>query len=279
LERAFRAEVLLSQSENNEIDLRLGGAPLDILGESKLLVSCRKVEPNWRLHLLGIGIGVVDKRDLRDRAIAALKGREFNEEEGTFKTPAFPTARLYGLGGTDTDIHRPWMIGRLKQIRKAIAMSTKPSNDVVVLYYQGGEVVKGREPCLRLRPGAGMSENDIFRLSEIRERLNETRGAKLFLLDVTHPPNQAPLDVAQAAHWIKDDSPFGLLRFSWQGLSAPPDASLAVTLRAALQQKITLEEVSEEVDRRSQVLQSRYPGLRYLPEFTRQFNSLILGGP
>src|SRR5205823_7170765 len=82
LERAFRAEVLLSQLENNEIDLRLGGAPLDILGASKLLVSCRKVEPNWRLHLLGIGIGTVDKRELRDRAIAALKGREFNEEEG-----------------------------------------------------------------------------------------------------------------------------------------------------------------------------------------------------
>ena len=75
LERAFRAEVLLSQLENNEIDLRLGGAPLDILGHRKLLVSCRKVEPSWRLHLLVIGIGVVDKQELRRRAIAALNGR------------------------------------------------------------------------------------------------------------------------------------------------------------------------------------------------------------
>ena len=159
-------------------------------------------------------------------------------------------------------------------------MSPRPSNDVVVLYYQGGSSSEAPGALSPAPSWDGHGEEiDLFRLSEIRERLNETRGAKLFLLDVTHPPNQALLDVAQAAHWIKDDSPFGLLRFSWQGLAAPPDVSLAVTLREALQQKITLEDVSEEVDRRRRSLQSRYPGLHYLPEFTRQFNNLILGGP
>jgi hypothetical protein len=279
LERAFRAEALLSRLEDNEIDLRLGGAPLDILGDRKLLISCRKVVPNWRLHLLVIGIGPVDRQELRDRALAALNGREFHEEDGTFQTPAFPVAKLYGPGRPDTDIHRPWMLGRLRQIRKAIAMGPRPSNEVVILYYQGGEVIEGREPCLRLRPGSSLGENDIFRLSEIRERLSETRGAKLFLLDVTHARHPAPVMLSQAAQWIQDDSPFGVLRFAWQGNSSPADASLATTLGDAIKDKATLEEVSAEVDRQSQVLRKRYPSLQYLPELTRYLGSLVLGGP
>jgi hypothetical protein len=278
-ERVFRAEVLLSRLEDNEIDLRLGGAPLDVLGDRKFLASCRQVQPNWRLHLLVMGIGAVDQNELRDRAIAALKGRPVDAEEGTFETPAFPTAKLYGLGRAE--ISGPWIIGRLREIRKAIAMGPRPSNDVVILYYQGGEVVDvdDQEPCLRLRPGEGMTENDLIRLREIKQRLDQTRGAKLFLLDVTHAPDQVPLSLAQAAQWIQDELPFGLLRFSWQEQPATPDVSLAGTLREALQQKITLKEVSDEVDRRSRLLRQRYASLQYLREFNRYFNSLVLGGP
>jgi hypothetical protein len=173
------------------------------------------------------------------------------------------------------------MIGRLREIRKAIAMGPRPSNDVVILYYQGGEVVDAddQEPCLRLRPGEGMTENDMIHLREIKKRLDQTRGAKLFLLDVTHAPNHAPLILAQAAQWIEDELPFGLLRFSWQEQPATPDVSLAATLREALQKNFTLEEVSAEVDKQSRLLRQRYTSFRYLREFNRYFNSLVLGGP
>ncbi|HZW30011.1 MAG TPA: hypothetical protein VFF52_04840 [Isosphaeraceae bacterium] len=278
--RAFRARVLLSRLENNEIDLRLRGAPLDVLGDRKFLASCRKVEANWRLHLLVMGIGAVDQDELRARAIAALKGRPVDAEETTFQTPAFPTATLYGRGRAV--INRPWMIGRLNQIRKAIAMGPIPSNDVVILYYQGGEVidVKGQEPCLRLRAGEGMTVNDIMSLREIRERLDQTRGAKLFLLDVTRAPDQAPLILAQAAQWIENELPFGLLRFSWQDQPARPDVSLAATIGGALQgeKETTLEEVDAELDKQSRVLRGRFPGLQYLREFNDYFNGLVLGG-
>jgi hypothetical protein len=124
-----------------------------------------------------------------------------------------------------------------------------------------------------------MTENDVIRLREIKQRLDQTRGAKLFLLDVTHARDDAPLILAQTAQWIEDELPFGLLRFSWQEQPATPDVSLAATLRDALQQKITLEEVSKEVDRRSRLLRQRYASLHYLREFNRYFNSLVLGGP
>src|SRR5262249_892956 len=156
----------------------------------------------------------------------------------------------------------------LREIRKAISIGPRPSNDVVILYYQGGEVVDvdDQEPCLRLRPGEGMTENDIIRLREIKKRLDQTRGAKLFLLAVTHNPNQAPLSLTQPAHWIEDELPFGLLRFSWQEQPARPDVSLAGTLRQALQKNITLEQVSAEVDKQSRVLRQRYTSLEYLRE-------------
>jgi hypothetical protein len=275
-ERAFRAEIVLSRLQDNEVALRLDGAPLDVLGDRKLLVSCRKVEPEWRLHLLVLGVGVVDQRGLRDRAIAALKGREFNPETGSFQTPAFPTARLYGLGRTH--LSGPWLNSRLREIRRVIVMGPRPSNEVVILYYEGGEVIEDQEPYLRLRPGKGMTENDIFPLNKIRDYLSEARGAKLLLLDVTHAREQAPLIRAQALPWIEDETPFGLLRFSSEEPPAPPDVSLAATLRDALEGKSTLQEVSAELDRRSRVLRSRYPSLNYRPEFNRYFNRLVLGG-
>jgi hypothetical protein len=171
------------------------------------------------------------------------------------------------------------MNGWLNHIRNKIAIGPRPSNDVVILYYQGGEVIdKGQEPCLRLS-AEGMTENDIIPLREIKKRLDQTRGAKLFLLDVTHAPDQAPLILSQAAQWIEEELPFGLLRFCWQEPPARPDVSLAATLREALQENITLEEVEEEVDRRSRLLRQRFSSLQYVREFNRYFNGLVVGGP
>jgi WD40 repeat protein len=278
LERPFQAEILLSQSENNEIGLRLDGAPLDILGDRKLLVSCRQVQANWGLHLLVIGVDTVDWKELRTRAIESLKGRDFDESTRTFKTPAFPTAQLYN--DNSSDIHRRWMTRKLGDISKAIRLSERPSNEVVILYYQGKEVVEGEDPCLTLRTRIDKSDDDDFiRLSEIRETLNGTRGAKLFLLDVTHTPDKPLPILEQAAQWLNDDSPFGILRFSTRGPTAPPDVSLVAALREAIHEKVTLSEVSAEVDRKSVLLRSRFPTLRYLPEFTHYFNGLVLGGP
>jgi hypothetical protein len=154
-----------------------------------------------------------------------------------------------------------------------------------MIYYQGGEVVDDREHSLRLRPGKGRDKESLFHLSEIQKRLGETRGAKLFLFDVTQPPGQDPLTLAESARWIRDDSPFGLLRFSWPGQpdltssDVPPDANLAVTLREAVQHAATLEEVSADVERQSRLLRRTYPGLQYLSGFNRSFNGLILGNP
>ncbi len=278
LERPFQAEVLLSQLENNEIGLRLDNAPLDILGDRKLLVSCREVQANWGLHLLVIGVDTGDWKELRTRAIESLKGRDFDESTRTFKTPAFPTAQLYN--DNSRDIHRRWMTRKLGLINKAIRMSERPSNEVVILYYQGKELLEGDDPCLWLRTRSDKSEDDFIRVSEIKETLNGTRGAKLFLLDVTHSLDKPLPILEQAAQWLKDDSPFGILRFSRREEPTQSDVSLAsLRLGRLFKIEVTLAEVSADIDRRSVLLRGRFPTLQYLPEFTHYFNGLILGSP
>jgi hypothetical protein len=276
------------------------------------------VTASWRLHLLVIGVGTV-KQELIVRALTALRGRDL-DADGSFKTPAFPSATLYGFFPEDQSIDRDQVWGRLRTIRQRIAMSRiQPSNDVVIVYYQGvedldreGEDAQRLEPCLRLRlsgqdrndfipptsgtraePAAtnpsGQDRNDFIPLREIREKLGatpegsqETRGAKLFLLDVTHAPNQASMILEEAARWIepKDNPPpFGLLRFSWQGQPGPPEASLASTLGKAPRKELTLEDLSAWFKLQTREYSRQFPGFQYLPTWNPYFNSLILGAP
>jgi WD40 repeat protein len=297
LERAFRADLILS-SQENQIVVRLGGAPLDIHGDRRLGVACREPERGRRLHLWIIGMEMDDADTLRERAIAALNGRDYNREFETFKTPAFATAKVYGPDCKDLDEKR--MFGQLSRIRTNIRLSSVPSNDVVLIFYHGGEVIDAQggrqEPCLRLRPSdASPGGADLFPLSEIRRGLGGTRGAKLFVLDVTHAPDQALLILAQSFQWIREDSPYGLLRFSWPRLPELTDASAGVVpaaLKTAVERSVTLEQVRAEVDRQLPTLLRQHPGLQqgfeldvpraFAPqrdEFTRAFNMLVVGGP
>src|SRR5207237_10582357 len=112
-------------------------------------------------------------------------------------------------------------------------------------------------------PGNGLTQEDTVPLRTIRWKLGEsreprppdapikearTRGAKLFLFDVTRTPDQVRLNLSESARWFPGDSLFGILRFSWQGQTSltsseiPADASLAATLHTALQRAVTLEQ-------------------------------------
>ena len=200
-----------------------------------------------------------------------------DEQTVTIATPAFPRGTVYGLGVPEGPPAAPWIYGYAAagSARNDQDRQTRPSNDVVMIYYEGGEVVEGEERFLRLRPGEGLEESDLFPLGEIRRHLNDTRGAKLFLLDVTHAPSRGPVNLTESARWIKDDSPFGLLRFSWQGPARDPGTGLAGSLRDALQGSITLG----EVDQRFASLRGRRPGLIYRSELTPALDAIVVGSP
>jgi hypothetical protein len=295
-ERPFRAEVLLTSVEN-AIEIRLSGAPLDINHQPELTLFCKKPERTRRLHLWVIGIGVEDPDALSQRAIQALNGRDYNKKERTFTTPVFSSASVYGPDCPT--LHPNRLFGRLYAIREAIKLRPRPADDLVVIFYQGDELMETRdvtasgegagdpgEPCLRLRPGTDLAAEDIVRVSEIRDRLRETRGAKLLLLDVTHARDQGPTILSRSAQWMGNDARFGLLRFSWPrqsgqiGIAATPDAGLVVpaTLHSAIQRAATLEQVKAEVVRQFAAAGRRDPSLEYSPDLNRAFKHLVVGG-
>ena len=261
LERTFRASLLLSKNRN-EIEVKLLGAPLEIFGDPALLVDCQKPERDFQLHLWVLGVGTMNKAGLRERALAAFKGGDFDESTNQFKTPAFPIGMLYGPDCGELSDRRIYLT--VREINRALTIGNKPLNDVVMIYYQGGEVVLGEKSYLRLRPGSGTSEADIFPLAELRELLTNARGAKLFLLDVSHDPVKESLSLVRSLEWIEERSPFGVLRFSFRRES-PTGVSginLADALRDAMgSQVVTLGQASDAVDKQLRSIQQRFPNL------------------
>jgi hypothetical protein len=291
LARPFRADLMLGRL-HNKVDVRLYGAPIDIEGNRELEVACQKEDRKQRLHLWIIGVDVKDPEALRRRAIEALNGR-YNEATRSYETPAFHRVEVYGPERNE-GLTRRRMMGRLMDIKEMIRLNSRPANEVLMIFYQGGEVIeKDRGPCLRLRAGGGLGRDDIFPLSTIRSFLvdnpdaqnqgAETRGAKLFLLDVTHTPEQVRLNLSEATRWFPDDSLFGLFRFAWVERSDPtafpfpPDASLAAALRTALQRRVTLEEVKADVEGQVAAMGRLHPDLRNQMKFTEVLNAAING--
>lgn len=275
LTRDFEAEVLLSREEN-DIAVKLQDVPLDIRGVPWLRAKCKNPERNFRLHLWVIGVGIDDKQGLVSRAVTAVNGSDLDKSNRVFHTPAFPTARVYGP--TCENLDRSLIYGDLGDIRDHLPMDLLPSNDVVMIYYEGGEVIEGNgRTGLRIRPGTGTGPDDVFPMEEIVRQLSEARGAKLFLCDVVHDPNHGAPVLAESARWVKD-SPFGLLRFSRPGEGSPSGVKLASVLGAAVQRKDMLGDVSAEVNKRAQALRPEIPGLYYSDAIPTRLQGLVVGG-
>jgi hypothetical protein len=278
LVREFEARVLLSRLRN-EVVVKLRDVPLDIHGDPKLGLDCRRPERNIGLHLWVIGLHAGDEQALVGRAMAALKGRitsKVSSKKLTFSTPAFPAGTVYGPEANGLTRHRA--TNYLKAIAKNIPISDRPSNDVVMIYYEGDEVVAGERASLQIWPANGADPGELIPLSEIRRYLSESRGAKLFLLDVTHSAAESPLVLAEAAQWVKDELPFGLLRFSWPGPARPAGANLYTVMGEAINKATTVGEVSEELGRQSLALSREVPGFKFSPELPAAVSAMIISG-
>jgi hypothetical protein len=273
--RSFEAEVLLSR-DDNDITVKLQDVPLDIRGVPWLRARCKNPERSFRLHLWVIGIGVEDKDALVARAISAVNGSGLDRTKRVFRTPAFPVARVYGPTCDNLD---PTIIyGALGEIRDHLPLDLLPSNDVVMIYYEGGELVeRGRTCLLRIRPGKGTTDDDLFPMERIMGQLRGTRGAKLFLCDVVHDPSGAAPVLAESGRLVRD-TPFGLLRFSHPGETTPTGVKLAGLIGAAVKQKDVLGDVSAEVSQRTEALRGQIPGLYYSDAIPPQLLALIVGG-
>src|SRR5262249_37258029 len=116
-------------------------------------------------------------------------------------------------------------------------------NDVVVLFYHGGEVPGVRDTWLR-----GADEQDPISFTALARRFGDNLGAQLLLLEVGRPPAQALPAEARDRDLVRSwayDPPVSLLRYAWLGAGKAAEPRMPADLEKALRDKRLLGEVVE----------------------------------
>ncbi|MCS6853002.1 MAG: hypothetical protein NZ700_17740 [Gemmataceae bacterium] len=217
-ERAFQAEILLNRLTSNLVEVELPELAQDTGNRRRCTLDCLKPVTGQRLHLLIVAIGEADEEKLTDQVLRAMQaGRD---AKGRLRTPVFDEVVLYGpLVGYVTRGQVGLQIHKMKQAldRRAAAGS---ANDVILLYFQGGEAAQARH--VFLRTSASQFDPDLqrsgIRGTDLINRLGDALGAQVLLLDVLRAgPTDTP-SPEQPARW-QDPGRVALFRYAYLGIS------------------------------------------------------------
>src|SRR5262249_27817786 len=223
-------------------------------------VDCAKPEKGQRLHLLLVS---ADPRDgdktLVDRMAKAL--RLPTAEKGQVGPPAFAAVTVHDVL-TGFNVARRKIRASLQLIRLAVQQhhdndrrsSADAMEDVVVVYYKGGEVRQEQGTFVGVRPGASAAQaaSGGIDLRELEQLMGSCPGARLALLDTVQTAQPPGERVGQRAPWPVD-SRVALIRVSWRVTSAsllPEEERLTPAWVQALSSAATLKDVVQFLDRR-----------------------------
>lgn len=245
-ESEFTASLLLNQPENRLI---LSVNEHDAGERKEFLVRCQKPVEGKRLHMILMSLTDENEETLKARFMQALQAKM--AQQGLPSSPAFAQVHTYRpLTGEKVRPER--IIGLLDSVSNAvrgIAGAGDFGNDVVVLYYQGDEMVseKGntyQTSLSRLRPNA---IRDTIACDRLVGFFAETPGAHLLLLDVDRKLSRGADRISDWQDYFPDArAHVALLRYAWLGKDvAPADAHLLVALERTLPQSPRLQEVTE----------------------------------
>src|SRR5262249_42207576 len=210
-------------------------------------IACANPARKQRLHLLVVGVDVEDTDALKDRVLDALsvdRADRPRQLQGAFvRNPPFEQCYLHAaLAG---QVERSMIETQLDKINDVIVRSRKEDgwlNDVVLVYYQGEDVVipGKRERWLKT------SKNFQYKGVAPQEfalpchELPRIPGAQLMLLNVAGPPDQ----LAGQRDWGGAPST-GFMRYAYvnPAEARDPDPTLLRALQEAVKQKSRLGEV------------------------------------
>jgi hypothetical protein len=238
----FAVPLVLNKLAGNLIELGVIGLPLADDSMRSMLVDCVRPEDRRGLHIVIIGVGVPPEgaTKLESQILASLQATRVGVGQGEFTTPAFTRGKVHGIL-TGAKIKRGHVLDRLAQARSAVE-SKAMGKSVVLVYYQGGEIIENRDRfILTLAPPGSQDLSDSERLraesldsADLERFVASTHGAHLLLLDVARDPRP---DSAQPGGSVLG-SHAAVLRYAWlQHSTAPPAAQLITSLPAALQPK------------------------------------------
>ncbi len=223
----FRASVRFGL-QRNELLVRFRRTPRHVRSESKCIVETRVPDTTPRLHLWIIGMGGTDERKLLARAVASLRGEVIAQDR--ISTPAFQEGVVYGPDCGQ--VRRMRILGRLEEIAANVALSPRPTQDVVVIYYEGNAPINPDQPAWRLRAESPGAPDDVFPLREIQRFWPPLRIGRVYMIDASRAPVDEPLFLSESASWVQTDAPLRLLRLSQ---SSPRGPAAPFLLRDAMQ--------------------------------------------
>jgi WD40 repeat protein len=273
LARRFKAEILLNREKGNDIEVELPSLKLADNRRSNFTVDClRPMDEQW-LHVQIISPEEVNEGKLLDQVLKSLQGTNYSKESGEFTRAGFERARLYPPLITGVDYDK--LAERLLRIRREVAQRSRDGwpNDVVLIYFSGGETV---DPSGRLEAlTQPASSQTLITREQIAEQFADMLGVKVLLLDVTRPRNAAAksLDAKterEVARWLETPTRHAWIRAAWLDTESPPqETRLLTALQEALLKAELLGDVPLQVAQRFRQLAERFPTLQadwYLPQ-------------
>lgn len=266
LTRAFQVGIVLNRALSNQVEIELPDFKQVSSNRTRFQLDCLKPESEQRLRVLIVAAGETDENKVRGQVLRALQAKPTSRNG--FTSEAFRSGYIYGpLLSEDVTSQR---IGTyLHRIRADILADSRgrPSNDVVLIYYQGGEslTADGRFLWSSNERQPALTRADLARFSAW------TPGAHIMLLDLARDPATMAAAREQPALQM-GDSRFGVLCFARLATDqAPRDVRLITTLDEAMRQGSRLREVAGQLKTRLEPLSQKYPKLmayeQHLPEF------------
>jgi WD40 repeat protein len=242
-ERIFHAELQLSRTTENLVEIELPDAAVEAGNRNVFALDCARPEAAQEARLLIVSYEEKDKTELANRAISAMQAERLSKNE--FRSPAFKHGWIYGpLTGAGATPDR--LFTQLCIIKKQIdALAQAGSaNDVVIIYYEGKEAVTDdghffETAATRYDPDL---QRSAFTCAGLERFLNETMGAQILLLDVARD-----LATASTLHGQDRDQ-----------VAKPPGTARVGVMRYLVATNITqapqlLSDMKEATSRRSQL--------------------------
>jgi WD40 repeat protein len=284
LERTFKADILLNRAKGNEIEVELPGLRLPDHQQRRCRVDCTQPLSDRWLHVQIISPGEANVGKLVSQ-VAETLGADPPLQVGSadakwpigFQRPGFAQGRVYGpLAGDAMD--EGSVILKLLKIKHRILERAKQGwpNDVVLIYFVGGEVVDddGRFAALV----HGTPRRPLVSRQRLEKAFADTLGVKLLLLDVVRDPTEAGLASKQLkreiAQWLDTPTRHAWMRSTWlePTAAAPPQARLLAVLQKTLPAARNLGDVETGNEQQFTTLARKYNALRadsYLPPALR----------
>ena len=192
-----------------------------VLSRGAFRLTCAAPAKEQRLHLLIVGVNATNGAALTERVLDTLGAKQRPAGlQGEFKTDAFQRCILYRV--LIGEVERGKVEGQLVEINREIARLQRESkwlNDLILIYYQGEDVVKGGERWLKTSRNLQYPDVEPETYAIPCRDLPRAAGDQLLLLNVVGASEGGAAGVGWGG-----DPDIGLLRYARSDVHTAPNA-------------------------------------------------------